>query len=522
MINNIVFWQNERNIENGMMKVSEVLVNQRLYCKNNFLSRISSATKGILAIPALVLVDLFAIALSLLIAYAIRTYFLPMLLPEFFPAEMLANTLPSLWWVPLIYIACMAYEDLYQKRLPFWTEVEKTLKAGTLAVTFSILLLYLGKISGTTSRTWVIMTWLLTIIVIPQIRYFGKLALIKVHIWNKPVLIVGAGKTGQLIVNALTREKTMGYEIIGVLDDILDLEGLVNPKTKCNISILGTFDEVEKVILGTNIQEVIVAAPGLPPKELVELTNRLQSLTNNVMLVPDLVGLSMSGIEVGYFFDEQTLLLNLKNKLRSTFNRAVKRTFDLVFGSLFLILSVPIVIVIAIALKLDSPGPVFFSQDRLGQNGLIFTCYKFRTMYLAGEKLLKNHLKKNKEARQEWETYNKLKNSDPRITRVGSLLRKFSLDELPQLLNVLMGDMSLVGPRPYMMRERIQMGNFCHEIQVSRPGITGLWQVSGRNEIEFEGRLKLDVWYVRNWSLLLDMILLVRTIRVVLKRDGAY
>ncbi len=503
------------------MRMSEGLLNKGIDQKK-YTHRITSATKGVLAIPSLILVDLIAIALSFLIAYAARTYFLPFLFPSVFPAEMLANTIQSLWWVPLIYIACLAYEDLYQKRLPFWTEVEKTLKAGTLAVVFSILLLYLGKISGTTSRAWVIITWLLTILVIPQIRYFGKIALIKMHIWNKPVIIVGAGKTGQLIVNALTREQTMGYEVIGVLDDNLDLSGLVNPKTKYNIPILGTFDEAAKVLLETNVQEVIVAAPGLPTKELVELTNRLQSLANNVMLVPDLVGLSMSGIEVGYFFDEQTLLLNVKNMLRSSFNRGIKRLFDLMIGLLFLILSAPLMLVISLVCKLDSPGPVFFKQKRLGQNGRTFVCYKFRTMYLDGEKSLKYYLKKNKQAKQEWETYNKLKNYDPRVSRVGRVLRKFSLDELPQLFNVILGDMSLVGPRPYMMRERIQMGSLSNDIQVAKPGITGLWQVSGRNEIEFEGRLKLDVWYVRNWSLLLDMILLIRTVRVVLKREGAY
>ncbi len=504
------------------MRRFEELNNRRLTYRQTIGTRISSATKGVLAIPALILVDLLAIALSLFLAYAGRTYFLPLFFPRIFPAELLANTIPSLWWLPIIYIACMAYEDLYQKRLPFWTEVEKILKAGTLAMTFSVLLLYLGKISGSTSRTWVIMIWLLSIIVIPQIRYLGKLALIRMHIWNKPVILVGAGKTGQLIVNALSRERTMGYEIVGVLDDNLELKGLINPKTKANIPILGTFREASNVLLANNIHEVIVAAPSLPPGELVELTNRLQALANNVMLVPDLVGLSMNGIEVGYFFEEQTLLLNVKNRLRSPFNRGVKKVFDLGFGLLFLMLTTPLMILMAIACKLDSPGPVFFRQERLGQKGDTFVCYKFRTMYANEEQLLKGYLKKNQAARQEWETYRKLKDYDPRVSKVGRLLRKFSLDELPQLFNVMIGDMSLVGPRPYLIRERVQMGGLAHDIHIAKPGITGLWQVSGRNEIEFESRLKLDVWYVRNWSLLLDMILLVRTIRVVVKHEGAY
>lgn len=504
------------------MKVQEELFNRKMEWKSNFTNRLSFATKGLLAIPSLVLIDVFAIVISFFIAYALRIFLLPSLFPGIFKNEMIISIFESLWWIPLIYIGCLAYEDLYQKRLPFWTEVEKSLKSSTLAVTFSILLLYLGKVSGSASRTWVIMTWLFTIIFIPLMRYLGKLAMIKLHIWNKQVIIVGAGKTGQLIVNALTRELTMGYEIIGVLDDNLNLSGLINPKTKGIIPIMGTFADADRVIAGTNVQDVIVAVPGLPPKELVELTNRIQALADNVMLVPDLIGLSMSGIEVEYFFDEQTLLLNVKNKLRSVFNRGAKRLFDLVFGSLLLVLGALFMLVIILACKLDSSGPVFFRQERLGQNGRTFFCYKFRTMYPDGDRLLKDYLKKNAEARQEWKTYNKLKNFDPRVTRVGLFLRKFSFDELPQLLNVVLGDMSLVGPRPYMMRERIQMGSLSHDVLVAKPGITGLWQVSGRNEIDFEGRLKLDVWYVRNWSILLDMILLVRTIRVVLKREGAY
>lgn len=485
-------------------------------------SKVHSTSKTLLAIPSIILLDLLAISLSMFIAYITRTHVLPRLMPGFFEQELLTSTVQGLWWLPLVIIACMAYEELYQKRLPYWKEVEKTLKACTLAIIFSISLLYLAKLSAEMSRTLVMITWVSTVALIPLIRYLGKLFLVRINIWNKPILVIGAGKTGELLVKALTRERTMGYEIIGFLDDDKEIVSITNPASQKEIPILGTFDDAEKIILATQVQEVIVAAPGMPAKQLVQLTNQLQPLVKNVMIVPDLFGLSMNGIEVEYFFEEQALLLNVKNQLKSALNRSTKRAFDLTIGSIMFLACIPFLLLIAIAIKLDSKGPALFAQERLGQNGATFTCYKFRTMFTDGDKLLKKYLKTNGQARDEWTTFNKLKDHDPRVTKVGSILRRFSLDELPQLINVIFGDMSLVGPRPYLPRERKQMGNWAHDIHVAKPGITGLWQVSGRNEIDFEGRLKLDTWYVRNWSLWLDMIILIKTLGVVLKREGAY
>lgn len=485
-------------------------------------SQTLSATRNILAISSIILLDMLAIGSSIVIAYVARIYALPIMFQGSIKPHLLADTMENLWWFPLIIFACMAYEDLYQKRLPYWKEVEKTLKASTLAITFTISLLYLSKLSAEISRSLVLISWFTTIICLPLFRYLGKTILVKLDIWTRPVLIVGAGETGKLILKALTREQTMGYQVIGFLDDNKAITHLANPITKQDLQVLGTFRDAGDVIERFKIREVIVAAPGLAPKDLVDLTNRLQPLVNNVMVVPDLFGLSMNGIEVEYFFDEQTLLLNIKNQLRSALNRGVKRLFDLVTGLIISIICMPIILIIAVIIRLDSKGPAFFKQERVGQNGSTFTCYKFRTMYLEGDKILKDFLEKNPMAHKEWQTFNKLKEKDPRVTRVGFLLRKYSLDELPQLINVIVGDMSLVGPRPYMVSEKRQMSYWAHDILVTKPGITGLWQVSGRNEIEFVGRLKLDTWYVRNWSLWLDMILLIKTFKVVLKSEGAY
>ncbi|PMP89287.1 MAG: undecaprenyl-phosphate galactose phosphotransferase WbaP, partial [Desulfurella sp.] len=165
---------------------------------------------------------------------------------------------------------------------------------------------------------------------------------------------------------------------------------------------------------------------------------------------------------------------------------------------------------------------VFYVSKRLGQNGKLFNFLKFRTMYKDNDRLLKEYLSKNKEARLEWEKYQKLKNFDPRVTRIGRFLRKTSLDELPQIINVLFGQMSLVGPRPYLPQELEKIGDSINTILLTKPGITGLWQVSGRNELDFQTRVDLDCFYVTNWSLWFDIVILLKTIYAVLKQKGAY
>ena len=204
-------------------------------------------------------------------------------------------------------------------------------------------------------------------------------------------------------------------------------------------------------------------------------------------------------------------------------NFLMKRIFDLAACMLILTLSLILFFLFAILIRLDSKGPVFFIQKRLGKNGVVFNCYKFRTMILNAEEVLKSSLQAQPELRKEWEANYKLKN-DPRVTRVGKLLRKTSIDELPQLFNVLKGEMSLVGPRPRALYEMSGMTDdalFSIGLSVL-PGVTGLWQVSGRNELDFYNRILLDAVYVRTWSFSKDILLLLKTVSIVLRQKGAY
>ena len=221
-------------------------------------------------------------------------------------------------------------------------------------------------------------------------------------------------------------------------------------------------------------------------------------------------------------FDDNNKVLEQKEK--KTFNEItysfLKRTVDITASATALLLLSPVFLVTSLAIRKDSDGPAMFTQKRIGKDGKLFEIYKFRTMVPDADKKLFELLDKDEKTREEYKVNKKLKH-DPRITKVGNFLRKTSIDELPQLINVLKGDMSLVGPRPYLPREKEDMGDYYNTIIESKPGITGLWQVSGRSNTTFEDRLEFDKEYTENKGFLYDMGLLTKTVGVVIHKDGA-
>ncbi len=206
----------------------------------------------------------------------------------------------------------------------------------------------------------------------------------------------------------------------------------------------------------------------------------------------------------------------------SPFSMLLKRALDLILAFLSLPLVLPMIAIIGILIKWETPGPIFYIQERFGKNKSRFPCLKFRTMHQEHQGILVNYLKSHPESQQEFQIYQKLRGDDPRITRIGNILRKSSLDELPQIFNVFLGQMSLVGPRPYLPREEEKLGQAIHAILSMKPGITGLWQVSGRNNLSFQQRIDLDCQYVAQWSFLLDFKIMAKTFYVVITAEGAY
>lgn len=473
-------------------------------------------------IIALMALDVAGLALSFSLAMAIRVYLLPSV-SGLFPPAVSQGIAATLWWLPFVLLLFFAYDGLYQKRRPLWSESYSLVKAISLAFVVALAIISLGKLSNQVSRTVIVLMWISSLFTLPLARYAGKNLLARAGIWERKVLVLGAGKTGELVAGALSKEPYLGYKISGFLDDDPTKKSSGVKVNGVRYPVLGGFRDSDRAMEATGVRHFIVAAPGMPSPALVGLVNRLQRRAETVLVVPDLFGLPVVGVEADYFFDEQALVFKVRNNLASPSNALLKRIFDRVTGISILILTLPLMILVAIAIVVDSPGPVFFVHRRIGQGGKEFKCFKFRTMVVNAQEVLRDILGRDPQLRGEWERGFKLKR-DPRITRVGRILRRISLDELPQVLNVLKAEMSLVGPRPrplYERDSRNETGVFDIGLG-TKPGMTGLWQVSGRSELDFMDRLVLDAWYTRNWSLWLDITLIVRTVPELLRRRGAY
>ncbi len=264
---------------------------------------------------------------------------------------------------------------------------------------------------------------------------------------------------------------------------------------------------------------VVVAMGGGDPAAENRVAAALARAQVPFALVPAFDGIPVSGVSNHYFLAHDVMLLTCGNNLARPLCRVVKALFDQAVAALALALLSPLFLVLCALIRLDG-GPAFFGHRRIGEGGQRFRCLKFRTMTVDADRVLRELLERDPAARLEWQGTQKLR-QDPRVTRIGQVLRKTSLDELPQLLNVLRGEMSLVGPRPIVDAEVARYGDKIAFYYETKPGITGLWQVSGRSNTSYEYRVQVDVWYVRNWTLLHDIAILLKTIPAVLLKEGA-
>lgn len=420
------------------------------------------------------------------------------------------------FWLPLVFMLFLFFEGLYGKRMLVYQMTERIFLSCLGGTVFSVLLMFIAQVSGQVSRLFVLLFAALAFAFLSIVRIFICKVFKKVRAFQIPVLIVGAGKTADLVVHQIRRDAGMRYRILGFLEDRKPFKDY-GP----NMPILGGFDDLEKAAKETGVDTILIAAPGLPQDKLSDLIYRAQSLVKHVAVVPNLVAVPMSNVSVESFFDAKIMVLHIKNNLDNPWNRLLKRLFDIGATVVGGIVISPILLLIAIWVYHDSPGPVIFKHRRVGKDGKEFNCYKFRSMCVNSKEVLEHLLATDPAAKAEWDKEFKLKD-DPRITKSGAFLRKTSLDELPQLWNVLKGEMSLVGPRPIVQEEVPRYGKYIKEYYSVLPGITGMWQTSGRSDIDYPERVQMDSWYVHNWNVWLDMVLLWRTVSVVLNHKGAY
>jgi exopolysaccharide biosynthesis polyprenyl glycosylphosphotransferase len=460
--------------------------------------------------------------------------------------------------------------------------------------------------------------WAATLVLVPVVRALVRNALSVKPWWGIPVCVLGAAKTGRLVVRTLKAQPRSGLKPVMLLDDdqakhgtlrasftneVMDVysvnvdathfltesqraklssdlfddpeadranqpissdhipvaapidevtgsapassekEPLFSPESRryarssrasitqdAAIFPRGKFAEVDGVPLvgelalapvlasRLKIPYAVLAMPGVESSTLLQIVERIGGKFTHLLIIPDLFGFATTGVPAKSLGG--ILSVEVRQQLLLPGPRLAKRIMDIaatVFGLIFVL---PFLLLVAALIKLDSKGPVFYTQKRLGRDGSYFRAYKFRTMHGDGEERLKAILEADPELRAEYEVYHKLK-KDPRVTRIGRVLRKFSLDEFPQLLNVIKGEMSLVGPRPYIERELTEMGGQEKIILRAPPGMTGMWQVSDRNATSFAQRVLIDVYYVRNWSPWLDIHILAKTFGVVIRGTGS-
>lgn len=461
-------------------------------------------------------IDVVSIIVIFQLSIIIRTDVLPFIYADF-PQQLPFKNFINIWWIFLVWIFFFCYEGLYGKRFLFWDEIKALWKSAFFSTTSIFVIVSIGKLSDEISRTVIILMGILAIPILPLIKINSKRVLRRSGFLKKRVLILGAGETGRLIARALKREPNYGYKVIGFLDDDLKKVG----KRIDGVKVHQYVDNAFRYIRRCNIRDVFIAMPSAKKERLQYLINELQHKVERVFFVPDMFGMAVLGTTLHHFFQEQAFVLEIQNNLEKPLNLVIKRCFDLfVSGLLAIFLFIPMVI-LSILIKCNSNGPAIFSHYRIGRNGKRFKCYKFRTMYNDAKERLKNILNNDEDVKKEWETCWKLRN-DPRVTKIGEFLRKTSLDELPQIFNVLKGEMSLVGPRPVIQNEIDKyykdMAELCFCVP---PGITGLWQVSGRSTTNYDYRIALDSWYVRNWNLWLDIVILFKTVKVVINKEGA-
>lgn len=418
-------------------------------------------------------------------------------------------------WLPLTFLLFLAQSKAYATMQPIIYTVRSIFYAVSFALISCVVALYFFT-TWQAPRSFFLVFWLLALIMLYTERLGISLWLKHSHHLYEDVILVGAGRTAERALHFFKDDLGYRYNIVGFIDD-----NPVSEKLAHQYPILGKVSEAETIVKNSHVQTVIITAPGMERDKLQQLIAAVQPQVRNVSYVPDLIGTPMMGVEAQVLFTEEILMLHMRNNLAMRRNRIYKRVFDLIctIGGGLLIL--PIIVIVSFLVAVDNKGHVIFAHRRIGKDGKEFPCYKFQSMVPNAQEKLVEYLAANPEAKKEWDETFKLTN-DPRVTKLGGFLRKTSLDELPQLWNVIKGDMSLVGPRPIVQKEIERYGEYFREYAMVLPGITGMWQASGRSDTTYEERVAMDTWYVRNWSVWLDIMYLAKTFTAVIFGKGAY
>ena len=437
--------------------------------------------KDFIAKVIFILLDILMILLSVYLAFLLRESF-----NTLEPHTIEYTTYLTFYPLYVILIAFFTYEGLYTFRYDFWHESRLVIKVIIFSAILVFAYLAMTKSIENYSRLVIGISFIIMIILIPLAKNISKKALYTLKIWQKKADIYGN-------------------------DPFLTAEIYGNP-------YLGYVKPQKDEVFST----IFVNSQGSDSQTLKNVLSSQIKQKHEVIFIPIMDDYDLTHSHIYELSNTRTNLIIYRNRLKSWYRRIIQQSFNYFLAILLLPILLPIIAILAILIKKESKGSIFFVHTRIGKNGKKIPTLKFRSMYSDAQERLATLLKEDEAIKKEWEKSFKLK-GDPRITKLGAFLRKTSLDELPQIFNVLMGHMNFVGPRPVTQEEldKHYKDNTSYYFMV-KPGITGLWQVSGRSDTDYDFRIKTDKWYVLNWSLWLDIVILIKTIKVVLKHDGAY
>ncbi|WP_241569960.1 undecaprenyl-phosphate galactose phosphotransferase WbaP [Rosenbergiella collisarenosi] len=464
-------------------------------------------SRNLLVSSGLILSDLLSLVASLYLAEG------------FFGNDLVSPKNISNWyhlhW--LISICCIGWYGMrlrhYFYRKTFWFELKEVLRTIVIFAIFEIAIIaftqwYLSRL------TWVI-TWLLIAILVPIMRAVTKYILNNFGAWQRDTIIIGSGHNAQEAYKAISSEKNLGLKTIQFIgkqnDNVVSIDGIpvshehpqeVTKKIDKRMQFIIAVESDESELRNAWLQQLMLKG------------------YRYVSVIPTLRGMPVDSTDMSFIFSHEVMIFRVHQSLAKWPSRILKRSFDIFASLLIIIMLSPILLFISRKVKKDG-GPAIYGHERIGKHGIPFKCLKFRSMSVNSKQLLADLLAKDPQAKAEWDETFKLKN-DPRITKIGHLLRRTSMDELPQLFNVLKGEMSLVGPRPIIHEELERYHDQVDYYLMSKPGMTGLWQVSGRSDVDYETRVYFDAWYVKNWSMWNDIAILFKTVSVVIRKDGAY
>ncbi|SXM98814.1 UDP-Gal::undecaprenolphosphate Gal-1-P transferase [Klebsiella pneumoniae] len=425
-------------------------------------------------------------------------------------------------WIFLHWVlsgCCIAWYGMrlrhYFYRKTFWYELKEVLR--TLIIFSIIELAVIAFSKWYFSRYLWLMTWILAALLVPLSRMVVKRFLNKYNLWLRETWIIGSGRNAKEALAAINSEKNLGFKIVGFISPADNAKK--NDELIEGIRVIQA-DQAWLKKIDKKMQFIVAVETEQSEVRNYWLRHLMINGYRYVSVIPTLRGMPLDSIDMSFIFSHEVMIFRVQHNLAKWSSRLLKRSFDIISSIGIILILSPLLLFIFTKVKKDG-GPAIYGHERVGKNGKLFKCLKFRSMVVNSAEVLKDVLERDPTAKAEWDASFKLKN-DPRITKIGEFLRRTSLDELPQLFNVLKGEMSLVGPRPIIAAELERYNDEVDYYLLSKPGMTGLWQVSGRSDVDYDTRVYLDTWYVKNWSMWNDIAILFKTVTVVLKKDGAY